>query len=105
MPVPARRPAASATPPRRPRRGERLHLRTTSEQAATIRAAAEASGRSVTDFVVDNAVIEAHRVLADRVHFTLSPEDFERFLEILDRPAKVDPLLRELLSRPSVFEQ
>jgi uncharacterized protein (DUF1778 family) len=80
-------------------------VRTTSEQAETIRAAAEAKGVSVTDFVVDNAMAAAEQVLADRFHFTLSPGDFDRFLEILDRPARVDPKLLELLSRPSILER
>lgn len=97
MPAPA--------PRRRPVRSERLHLRATAEQAATIRAAAEKKGVSVTDFVLDNAVIEAQRVLADRVHFVWPAEDFEKFLEILDRPAQVHPQLREFLSKPSILEQ
>jgi uncharacterized protein (DUF1778 family) len=79
-------------------------VRTTSEQEETIRAAAEAKGVSVTEFVVNNSVIAAQQVLADRVHFTLSPEDFERFLAILDRPARVNPRLRELLARPDPWD-
>jgi uncharacterized protein (DUF1778 family) len=80
-------------------------VRTTPDQAETIRAAAEVNGVSVTDFVVDNAMAAAAQVLADRVHFKLSAEDFDRFLEILDRPARVDPKLRELLTRPSILER
>jgi uncharacterized protein (DUF1778 family) len=104
VPQPARRPAAPGRPVRRPPRDERLNLRTTAEQGATIRAAAETRGISVTDFVVDNAMMAAQQVLADRVHFTWSAEDFDRFLEILDRPAQVNPRLRELLSRPSILD-
>ena len=102
--VPSRR-NASAPVRRRSARSERLNVRATPEQAATIRAAAEEQGVSVTDFVLDNAVIEAHRVLADRVHFIWPAEDFEKFLRILDRPARVDPKLREFLSKPSILEQ
>lgn len=102
-PAPRRSPSPSART-RRPR-DERIHLRATSEQVAAIRAAAETQGVSVTDFVVGNAVTEANRVLADRVHLVLSPEDFDRFLEILDRPARVDPKLREFLTTPSILEQ
>jgi uncharacterized protein (DUF1778 family) len=102
MPAPARRPATSASPARR---SSRLAVRTTAEQAQIIRAAAEAQGVSIADFVVDNAMAAAHQVLADRVHFKLPPEEFDRFLAILDRPARVNPKLRELLSRPSVLEE
>jgi uncharacterized protein (DUF1778 family) len=55
--------------------------------------------------MVDNAMAAAQQVLADRVHFVLSAEDFDRFLEILDRPPVVKPRLRELLSRPSILEK
>lgn len=79
-------------------------MRATAEQAATIRAAAREKGVSVSQFIVDSAEIAAHRVLADRVHFVWPVEDFERFLEILDRPARVDAKLRKLLSTPSVLD-
>jgi uncharacterized protein (DUF1778 family) len=79
-------------------------VRTTSEQEETIRAAAEATGVSVTDFMVDNAMAAAQQVLADRVHFVLPAAEFDRFLAILDRPARVDPKLRKLLTTPSVLD-
>ncbi len=104
--MPRRRagPPPGRPPARRSARDERLSLRATAEQAATIRAAAEAEGVSVTDFVLDNAMVEARRVLADRVHFVLSPEEFDRFVEILDRPPRDLPRLREFLARPSVWQ-
>jgi uncharacterized protein (DUF1778 family) len=103
-PAPRRR-APSATVRRRRPRDERLSLRATSDEIAAIRAAAEEKGVTVTDFVIDNAVIEAQRVLADRVHFVWPVEAYEKFLEILDRPARVDPRLREFLSTPSILEE
>lgn len=78
-------------------------MRATTDQAETLRAAAEAKGMSVTDFVLDNAVLAAQQVLADRVHFVWPAEDFERFLAILDEPPRVDPRLRDFLSRPSIL--
>jgi uncharacterized protein (DUF1778 family) len=103
MSQPARRASPSVRPVRRARRGERLSLRASADQVAAIRAAAEAKGISLTDFVLDHAMVAAERVLADRVHLTWSVEDFERFVEILDRPVQDKPKLRELLSRPSTF--
>ncbi|MGH2381765.1 MAG: DUF1778 domain-containing protein [Candidatus Limnocylindria bacterium] len=59
----------------------------------------------MTEFVVDAALPEADRVLADRTQFTLLPEQWARFIEILDRPPQENPGLKKLLSRPSVFSE
>jgi uncharacterized protein (DUF1778 family) len=50
------------------------------------------------------ALIAGHLVLADRTRFELEQEDWEQFMELLDRPAHVPPGLRKLFSQPSVFE-
>ena len=44
------------------------------------------------------------RVLADRTVFKLDEPSWERFVAALDRPPRVPAGLRELFSRPSVFE-
>ena len=44
------------------------------------------------------------RVLADRTVFTLSEPSWERFVGGPGAPAPGPPGLRELFSRPSVFE-
>ncbi len=43
-------------------------------------------------------------MLADRTVFTLNEPSWERFVAALERPPRVPPGLRELFSRPSVFE-
>lgn len=52
----------------------------------------------------DAAVAQANRVLADRTRFELGSSEWEQLNELLDRPARVRPELRELFSRPSAFE-
>jgi len=52
---------------------------------------------------VDAAVVEAERVLADRREFVLDAEQWERFVEVLDRPPQENPGLAKLFSKPSVF--
>jgi uncharacterized protein (DUF1778 family) len=81
-----------------------LTLTVTATQMTALEAAASTSGLSVHDFVLRAALAAAQDVHADRVHYTLSPEDFGRFMEVLDRPAVVDPKLRALLSQSSVLE-
>lgn len=68
-----------------------------------VRQAAETAERTLTDFVVDAAVLEAERLLADRTGFVLSPENWDRFVELLDRSPRANPGLEKLFSQPSVF--
>lgn len=85
-------------------RDRRWALRVAESEDAMVRAASGAEETSLTNFIRAAAVSEARRVLADRTHFELEQPDWEQFIELLDRPAQVPPGLRELFSRPSVFE-
>jgi uncharacterized protein (DUF1778 family) len=44
------------------------------------------------------------RILADCMVFTLDEAQWNRLTEILGRPSRVPAGLKELFSRPSVFE-
>ena len=54
------------TVPFETRKSQRINLRTTERQEALLRRAAEATEHTLTDFIMDSAVENAHRVLADR---------------------------------------
>jgi len=82
---------------------ERWDFRVASETDELVRQAAETAARTLTDFVVDAALVEAERVLADRTHFVLGTEQWNRFVELLDRPPQDKPGLEKLFSKPSVF--
>ncbi|MBA2460705.1 MAG: DUF1778 domain-containing protein [Actinobacteria bacterium] len=82
---------------------ERWDFRVASETDELVRQAAETADRTLTDFVVDAAVVEAERVLADRTQFVLNTERWTRFVELLDRPPQEKPGLEKLFSKPSVF--
>ncbi len=69
-----------------------------------VRQAAEVTHRSLTDFVVEAAVVEAERVLADRTRFVLDVERWNQFGELLDRPVQEKPGLQKLFAKPNVFE-
>jgi uncharacterized protein (DUF1778 family) len=69
-----------------------------------VRRAAEVSHRSLTDFVVEAAVVEAERVLSDRTRFVLDDEDWERFSAALDREPRDVPGLARLFASRSVFD-
>ena len=81
----------------------RLDLRLTEEQDALIRRAAEQDARSISDFVLSAATLEAQRRLADQRFFMLNEEDHARFEEILEASPTDDPKLRRLFDRPSPF--
>lgn len=72
---------------------------------ALVRRAASLSDRDLTDFVVEAAVTEAERVLADRTRFALDAEQWERFTSLLDRPVRDNPGLARLFARPDVLAE
>ena len=78
-------------------RGETINLRASRKQKVLIDRAAEALGRSRSDFMLDTACREAESVLLDRRYFALSEAAFNRFSRILDRPPRDNPRLRRLL--------
>jgi uncharacterized protein (DUF1778 family) len=82
---------------------ERWDFRVEPETDRLVRQAAASSQRTLTDFVVDAAVLEAERLLADRTTFTLERAQWEQFVELLDRPPRENPGLEKLFSKPSVF--
>ncbi len=88
----------------RKRKDRRINLRATSVQESLIRAAADRRGVSLTEFVLESACTKAEEAMADQVHFVLSPRQWKAFDDALERPARVKPRLRKLLTEPSVLE-
>jgi|SRR3974390_912355 len=87
------------------RRGETINLRASEMQKALIDRAAEALGRSRSDFMLDTACREAESILLDRCYFSLPEDDFKRFVAMLDRPPKDNPRLRRLLQTKAPWDQ
>lgn len=83
---------------------ERFAVRLTAEQDALIRQAAEVEGTDLTNFTVTATLAHAREVLADRRLFILDGAAWEKFLEILDRPAMAKPRLAALFAEPTVFD-
>jgi uncharacterized protein (DUF1778 family) len=67
--------------------------------------AADALGRSRSDFMLDTACREAETVLLDRRYFVISEEAFKRFTAMLDKPPKNNPKLRKLLETLPPWER
>jgi uncharacterized protein (DUF1778 family) len=85
-------------------KAERLHLRLDPEQKALLEAASEATGSTVSTFVLSAATEAAAGVLANRRVFVLDDEAWLVFDEALDRPAATVPGLHDLLASPTVLD-
>jgi uncharacterized protein (DUF1778 family) len=86
-------------------RDETINLRANRRQKALIDRAAEALGRSRSDFMLDTACREAQAVLLDRRYLVLSEEAFRRFTAMLDKPPKDNLKLRRLLETRPPWER
>lgn len=86
-------------------RTEKLDLRLSPAAKQTLRAAATASRRSISDFVLESALARADETLADRRHFGLDADRWNAFQAALDAPVRELPRVRRLLSKRSAFER
>lgn len=93
-----------ATKSERRRKSDRIGLRTSEHQQALLRAASEAEGTTLSDFVLRHATRAAENLLADRRVFVLSSESSAEFEAMLDRPERDTPKLRELLNSPTILD-
>ncbi|MDQ2792053.1 MAG: antitoxin [Pseudonocardiales bacterium] len=84
-------------------RQARINLRASARQEQLLRHAAAATDRTMTDFVLESAVVEAERVLADRRWFLIDDERWDEFQRLLEQPPRDLPKLRALLASPAPF--
>lgn len=88
----------------RPTRSEKLDLRLTRNAKRTLQAAAAASRRSVSEFVLDSALARADEALAVRKSFGLNATQWKAFIAALDAPPRSLPRLERLLKEPGFFD-
>jgi len=85
-------------------RGVTLNIRAEPRQRELIDRAAEAVGKSRSEFMLETACKEAEAVLLDRRYFTLDDEQFQAFLARLDEPTPSAKLV-ELLNAKAPWEK
>jgi uncharacterized protein (DUF1778 family) len=85
-------------------RSEKLDLRLTREAKRALRAAAAASHRSVSEFVLESALARADETLADRRSFGLNAAQWKAFMAALDARPRPLPRLERLLKEPGFFD-
>ena len=81
-------------------RTSRLSVRVAPADHALLRQAADLLGLNVSEFLIKSGCERAERVLADRAHFALDDAEWTAYCDALDRPAEVEPTVRELFERP-----
>ena len=81
-----------------------INLRARLEQRSMIDKAADALGKTRSEFMLEAACREAESVLLDRRYFALDERTFERFREELERPTADNGRLRRLLSATPPWE-
>ncbi len=76
------------------RKSDRMAVRLSAENKAVLERAAEASGRSLSDFVVSSSLEVARKTLAEIERMRLSEADRDAFLGALDNPPAPNEALR-----------
>ena len=84
-------------------RSARLGLRATPAQETVLRRAAEATHKSLTDFILDAAYQAAEQTLLDQRLFMVTGSQYQAILDMLDRPVSDNAGLADLLSRRPVW--
>jgi uncharacterized protein (DUF1778 family) len=82
-----------------------INIRARRRQKDLIDRAAQATGKSVTEFMLESACKAAESALLDQRFFQLDDQQFERFMELLDAPPQPNAKLRALLSRKAPWDK
>ena len=86
-------------------RTARFGFRVTHRQEVLIRRAAEATRKSVTEFVLNSACSAAENALLDQKLFFADDESWQAFVDAMDEPAKIKPRLSELMRHRAPWEK
>lgn len=81
-----------------------INIRLDSHQQALIDRAAQSVGKTRTEFILDASRREAEQVLRDQTVFVLEPDEYDRFVEMLNAPPEPTEALRKLLNTPLPWE-
>lgn len=82
-----------------------INLRASGKQRSLIDQAAEALGKTRSDFMLEASCREAESVLLDRRYFTLGAEAFEQFSAMLDLAPANNPRLRRLFAEQAPWDK
>ncbi|MFM9105109.1 MAG: DUF1778 domain-containing protein [Chloroflexota bacterium] len=92
------------TPEHSSLRDHAINIRASRRQRDLIDQAAEAVGKSRSDFMLESACRDAEQLLLDRTFFRLDQDAYSRLQSLLDNPPPPSQALRELLMRKAPWE-
>lgn len=81
-----------------------INIRTRATTRALIDRAAEARGKTRSEFMLEASRAAAEEALLDRRLFLLDDTQWDAFQKALDAPPRPHPRLERLLREPSAFE-
>ncbi|WP_295433576.1 DUF1778 domain-containing protein [uncultured Thiodictyon sp.] len=86
-------------------RSERIDIRATPSAKRALLDAANASRKTVSEFLLDSGLEKAAEIMAERRLFLLDDEQWAAFLAALDAPPQPMPRLERLFAEPSAVEK
>ena len=84
---------------------ETLNIRIKAADRGLIDRAAELTGKTRTDFILDATRRAAEEAILDRTLFVLDQEAYDKFVARLDEPPRENERLRRLLQTPAPWEK
>jgi uncharacterized protein (DUF1778 family) len=82
-----------------------IQIRASAETKAMLNRAATLRGQKLSEFMLETARRQAEETILDQRSFFLDTAAHEKFLAMLDRPAKPDKALRALMRRKPAWER
>ncbi len=82
-----------------------INLRANRKQRSLIDRAAQALGKTRSDFMLEASCREAESVLLDRRYFALDAETFKEFTAVLDSPPATNLRLRRLRTEKAPWDR
>jgi|SRR5687768_7959253 uncharacterized protein (DUF1778 family) len=95
---------ANAIRKRSTRKASRLSIRASATQKRVIAEAARIKDTTISDFMLEQSLTAAQRVIADQMKFSLPQKQWKQFYDALDARPKTIPALRRLLISPALFD-
>jgi uncharacterized protein (DUF1778 family) len=87
------------------RKDEVIQIRASAETKAILNRAASLRGQKLSEFMIESARREAEDTMLDQRAFFLDPKTHERFLAMLDKPARPSKELRARMQRRPLWER
>ena len=87
------------------RKDDVIQIRASVETKAVLNRAATLRGQKLSEFMLDSARRQAEETILDQRTFFLEPKDHEKFLAMLDHPAKPTQEARGLIKRRPSWER